>query len=163
MASSSTTTETTPSSAPSPADARALLLAYLAHRSVPCPRCRFDLRDAREARCPECGESLRLQVGTAQPLLGWLIVAMAPGVFSAIAGAILAVPMTLTTLFGRGAGIPPEAWFCESVAFVSVAILVVIWRGRWRFLALRPKVRAGIAIGLWVGHAIAAVWTIFVL
>ncbi len=106
---------------------------------------------------------IRLQVGAARPLLGWLIVAMAPGVFSAIAGGILAVPMTLSLLFGSGSGIPPEAWFCESVALVSVAFLAVIWRGRWRFLALRQELRGGLAAGLWIAHALAAAWAIFAL
>ena len=37
-----------------------LLIEYLRQHDVPCPRCRYNLRRAPEARCPECGQVLRL-------------------------------------------------------------------------------------------------------
>ncbi|MEO1535250.1 MAG: hypothetical protein AAFS11_06800 [Planctomycetota bacterium] len=37
------------------------LRAYLADRDVPCPGCKYNLRDATTADCPECGEQLYLQ------------------------------------------------------------------------------------------------------
>ena len=41
------------------------VIAYLKGRSVPCPRCAYDLRDAPTATCPECGEPLLLPGVTA--------------------------------------------------------------------------------------------------
>lgn len=135
-----------------------MLLEYLAGRSVPCPRCRSDLRDAREPRCPECGETIRLQVGAARPLVGWLILAIAPGIFSGLAGAMLGIPIVGSIWAGRGGRIPIEVWFCESVAVVSIVVLLGIWRWRWRFLALGRRGQAIFAIGLWSLHILAAVY-----
>lgn len=140
-----------------------MLLAFLANRSAPCPRCRFDLRDAREPRCPECGEPLRLQVGAARPLLGWFILAIAPGIFSAIAGAVLAVPLTLQSMFGRIGDIPPEPWFAEGVAVVSIAVLATLLRRRWWFVALPVRRQRTLAVVIWGLHVAAAGYLIFAL
>ena len=45
----------------------ALLQRYLANRDVPCPQCRYNLRDLTGNRCPECGEELELRVSPAEP------------------------------------------------------------------------------------------------
>lgn len=138
-----------------------MLREFLANRSTPCPRCRFDLRDVREPRCPECGEAIRLQVGATRPLVGWWIVAIAPGIFSAIAGTILAIPIGGTLLFGKAGGIPPEVWFCEAVAIVSVSLLVGLWRGRWWFLTRRPRTQGVLAASIWAMHVAAAAYALF--
>jgi len=44
-----------------------LLPAFLAERDVPCPSCGYNLRDLKEARCPECGEAIDLRVGLVEP------------------------------------------------------------------------------------------------
>ena len=128
-----------PNSSTDPADEHELLVHYLANRSTPCPRCRFDLRDVREPRCPECGEPIRLQVGAARPLIWWFIVAIAPGIFSGIAASILAIPMTVSLVLGLPGNIPPEIWFAESVGVVSVLLLAALLQWRWWFIARSPR------------------------
>lgn len=39
-----------------------LLARYLAHRDVPCPVCKYNLRDVKTAACPECGDPLVLKI-----------------------------------------------------------------------------------------------------
>lgn len=56
--------------APPPID---LIRQFLACRAVPCPHCNYDLRDAREPRCPECGMALVLTLaGQARIKRAWL-------------------------------------------------------------------------------------------
>jgi hypothetical protein len=152
-----------PSSSTDPADEHELLVHYLANRSTPCPRCRFDLRDVREPRCPECGEPIRLQVGAARPLIWWFIVAIAPGIFSGIAASILAIPMTVSLVLGLPGNIPPEIWFAESVGVVSVLLLAALLRWRWWFIARSPRRQISIAVSIWGVHALATAFLIFVL
>ncbi|MFM1832506.1 MAG: hypothetical protein RLZZ461_822 [Planctomycetota bacterium] len=152
-----------PSSPIDPADEHELLVHYLANRSTPCPRCRFDLRDVREPRCPECGEPIRLQVGAARPLIWWFIVAIAPGIFSGIAASILAIPMTVSLVLGLPGNIPPEIWFAESVGVVSVLLLAALLRWRWWFIARSPRRQISIAVSIWSAHALATAFLIFVL
>ena len=152
-----------PNSSTDPADEHELLVHYLANRSTPCTRCRFDLRDVREPRCPECGEPIRLQVGAARPLIWWFIVAIAPGIFSGIAASILAIPMTVSLVLGLPGNIPPEIWFAESVGVVSVLLLAALLQWRWRFIARSPRRQISIAVSIWGVHALATAFLIFVL
>jgi hypothetical protein len=152
-----------PNSSTEPADADDLLVAFLTNRTTPCPRCRFDLRDVREPRCPECGEPIRLQVGAARPLIWWFIVAIAPGIFSGIAASILAIPMTVSLVLGLPGNIPPEIWFAESVGVVSVLLLAALLRWRWWFIARSPRRQISIAVSIWGVHALATAFLIFVL
>ncbi|GIK18332.1 MAG: hypothetical protein DYG93_12645 [Leptolyngbya sp. PLA2] len=39
-----------------------MLIAFLADRDVPCPRCRYSLRGIAAPKCPECGVVLRLSL-----------------------------------------------------------------------------------------------------
>jgi hypothetical protein len=152
-----------PNSSTEPADADDLLVAFLSNRTTPCPRCRFDLRDVREPRCPECGESIQLQVGAARPLIWWFIVTIAPGIFSGIAASILAIPMTVSLVLGLPGNIPPEIWFAESVGVVSVLLLAALLRWRWWFIARSPRRQVTMAVVIWGGHALATAYLIFAL
>lgn len=38
-------------------DCGELLLQFLDRRSVPCPRCGYDLRDLTRSVCPECAKN----------------------------------------------------------------------------------------------------------
>lgn len=63
----------------------AALLAFVRDRDVPCPSCKYNLRQLAAPRCPECGEALVLQVGRGEPKLAlWL----ATGVPLFLAGGI---------------------------------------------------------------------------
>jgi hypothetical protein len=121
------------------------------------------LRDVREPRCPECGESIRLQVGAARPLIWWFIVAIAPWIFSGIAASILAIPMTASLILGLPGNIPPEIWFAESVGVVSVLLLAALLRWRWWFISRSPRRQISIAVSIWSAHALATAFLIFVL
>src|SRR5215471_11172765 len=61
-----------------------LLLMFVHDRSVPCPRCGYDLRALTQPRCPECREPLKLVVGRAHVQHLWFLLTIAPGIFSGI-------------------------------------------------------------------------------
>ncbi|MDY7108712.1 MAG: hypothetical protein SYC29_08750 [Planctomycetota bacterium] len=44
-----------------------LVRQYLAKRSVPCPKCGYDLRGLTGTKCPECGLELRLSMLQPRP------------------------------------------------------------------------------------------------
>jgi hypothetical protein len=124
-----------------PRDPR-LLAEYLAGRSVPCPRCGYDLRDLRGTRCPECGDALRLQVGLVEPRpAAFLTLTLFAGMAAATGG------LFWLFLWAEG-GIPRmvEA-FAEWVADpAGPALLPTSYRGRQMPIA-------GILLALAVGGA----------
>lgn len=86
---------------------------------APCPACGYNLRGLTHPVCPECEHDLVLTIGLARPRLGWLLVALVPGMFSGVAGLLLsgliffvaiiegdlAPPgIVLLALFGVGSG-----------------------------------------------------------
>src|SRR4051812_39647348 len=44
-----------------------MLLAYVRDRDVPCPLCKYNLRNLTIPRCPECGQPLTIGVGLKEP------------------------------------------------------------------------------------------------
>src|SRR5262249_34908141 len=105
MGSSSTTVAVVEDSANAPsrtADGQTLLLQFIHERDVPCPRCDYNLRNLTVPTCPECHEPLRLAVGLRRPKFGWLIAALAPGIFSGIAAFFMGGMLILMTLSPRG-------------------------------------------------------------
>ncbi|MEM9415874.1 MAG: hypothetical protein AAGA29_10415 [Planctomycetota bacterium] len=57
---------------PPPDETRALL-DYVAQREVGCPRCGYNLRGLTQPNCPECGNGLKLTVGSISPInRAWL-------------------------------------------------------------------------------------------
>ncbi|HEX2836739.1 MAG TPA: hypothetical protein VHN77_01295 [Phycisphaerales bacterium] len=76
------------------------LVAFLAHRDVPCPRCNYNLRGNTSAACPEC--ACPLIVGVKEDLPAARSV-MLPVVFAAFAAALaglMYVAITLRFKFG---------------------------------------------------------------
>ena len=73
------------SASPDTPNDTALLLAFVRERDVECPRCGYNLRNLTQPVCPECHELLILKVGVRKFRLVWLILMLAPGLFSAIA------------------------------------------------------------------------------
>lgn len=45
------------------------LLAFLQSHDIPCPLCKYNLRNLTHPRCPECGRDLKLTVGLTEPVL----------------------------------------------------------------------------------------------
>lgn len=133
------------------------VIAYLAGRSVPCPRCAYDLRDNTTANCPECGEPLVLKVGTPRGIFGWLILAMAPGCFSGIAAVFVLIPITINFIvnFPTPVGVPWPFVGAETFGFVSGGSVVVMYRRRHEILALSTGRQRWFALGVWGVHACA--------
>ncbi len=133
------------------------VIAYLAGRSVPCPRCAYDLRDNTTANCPECGEPLVLKVGTPRAVFGWFLLTIAPGCFSGIAATFLLVPITVTFIrtFPARTGLPWPVVAADLFGFTSAAGVWLMYRHRHAILALKHSRQRWLAAGIWTIHAIA--------
>src|SRR5688572_30282901 len=137
-------------------DTAAEVVEFLKGRSVPCPRCAYDLRDIQTATCPECGEPLVLKIGSPRARFGWLVLAMAPGCFSGVAALFVMVPIGLTMgrSFPAGQGLPWPVVVADAFGFMSAASVGVMYWHRHRFMSLTAR-RQGIFAG--------AVWGVHVL
>src|SRR5262245_36038274 len=100
-------------------DPHAEVVALLSGRSAPCPRCGYDLRDAPTAKCPECGETLVLKIGSPKARFGWLVLAIAPGCFSGVAALFVMIPvgMTLVLRLPAGKGAPWPVMVADAFGF----------------------------------------------
>ena len=125
------------------------VIAFLRGRSVPCPRCAYDLRDIQTARCPECGEPLVLKIGSPRARFGWLVLAMAPGCFSGVAALFVMVPVGATVLriLPRGQGPPWPIVVADAFGFLSAASVGLMYRHRHRVMAW-PVRRQGTFAGI---------------
>lgn len=147
---------TPPHDASPPHDPDAEVVAFLRGRSAPCPRCAYDLRDISAAKCPECGETLVLKVGSPQARFGWLVLAMAPGCFSGVAALFVMVPI-VATLWQRlppGQGAPWPIMGADAFGFVSAASVVLMYRHRHRLMARRTRRQAIFAGAVWAIHVL---------
>lgn len=131
------------------------VVAFARDRSVPCPRCAYDLRNIEQARCPECGEPLVLRIGTPRPRFGWLILAMAPGCFSGVAAVPFAIPTYWALMRPHGSGPPLSFVFAEAFGVLSAGAVVYMYRSRQQFMALPFKRQSQIAVGVWLIHFLA--------
>jgi len=139
------------------ADPEAQLVAFVAGRSVPCPRCGYDLRDIRNARCPECAEPLILKVGSPRASFGWLVLAMVPGCFSGVAATFLLIPigMTLWHRFPPGPNLPWPVIGADVFGFLSAACVGLMYRQRQRILSRTLRDQATFAACVWLIHILA--------
>ena len=133
------------------------VLAFLKGRSVPCPRCAYDLRDLQNARCPECGEPLVIKIGSPRARFGWLVLAMAPGCFSGVAALFVMVPiaMTIGRRFPPGQGLPWPVVVADAFGFLSAASVVLMYRHRHRFMSWSPRRQGAFAGIVWGIHVLA--------
>ncbi|MCH8805304.1 MAG: hypothetical protein IH986_04375 [Planctomycetes bacterium] len=60
-----------------------LLVEMLRRRDVPCPVCRYNLRNLTSSVCPECGHRLTLRVGSVDPPFGALLLLLTPMLMTA--------------------------------------------------------------------------------
>ena len=146
-------------------DPDAEVLAFLAGRSAPCPRCAIDLRDIRTARCPECGEPLVLQIGSTRVRFAWLVLAMAPGCFSGVAALFVLVPVALTILgwFPADEGVSWPIMAADAFGFLSAASVGFMYQRRHRIMAWGSRRQAAFAAAVWGAHILAFVLVFFAL
>lgn len=139
------------------------VVAFLAGRSVPCPRCAYDLRDIKAAKCPECGEPLVLKIGTPNVRFGWLVLAMAPGCFSGVAALFVLVPISMTIVRGlpAGQGVPWQLVAADVFGFVSAASVALMYRHRHRIMAWTARRQGTFAGTVWGIHVLALALLVF--
>lgn len=135
-------------------DPAAEVVAFLAGRSYPCPRCGYDLRDIQHPRCPECAEPLVLQIGSSKSRFGWLVLAMAPGCFSGVAAVFVLVPVifTITRPPAPGQPFPWPIIAADVFGFCSAASVAFMYRHRHRIMSWRAKRQGLFAAGVWGVH-----------
>ncbi len=79
----------------STADETEHLLAFLRNRDAECPSCGYNLRDLTKPICPECKEALVLKVGSRTYPIRWLLITIAPGIFTGIMVGVMVVVAAL--------------------------------------------------------------------
>lgn len=137
-------------------DQHAELVAFLENRSVPCPRCGYDLRNIQSPVCPECAEPLILKVGSPRARFGWLILAMAPGCFSGVASLFVLVPVFVTIYrqLPKGQGVPWPVMVADAFGFLSAASVIVMYRHRHEFMSWNVRRQGAFAASVWGIHVL---------
>jgi hypothetical protein len=131
------------------------LLAHVRGRDVPCPQCGYSLRDLVDPRCPECGERLELRVGVVTPRFGWLVAAMAPGMFSGVCAVLLAGPLLWMFRYAGAGGPPWILYIADAFGFLSCLAAVWMYRKRRRVMAWRTPRQIRLAVVVWIVHIAA--------
>jgi hypothetical protein len=146
-------------------DPDAEVVAFLTGRSAPCPRCAYDLRDIKTAKCPECGEPLVLKVGSPRARFGWLVLAMAPGCFSGVAAMFVLIPVAVST-WQRS----PPPWpivFADGFGFFSAVSVALMYRHRQRIMSWKARQQGAFAGAVWgvhvlmLGLVLASMWLLY--
>lgn len=133
------------------------VIAFLKDRSVPCPRCTYDLRDNQSASCPECGEPLVLKIGSPRQRFGWLFLAMAPGCFSGVAALFVLIPICvgLWLHLPKGQRMPWPGVCADIFGFLSAFSLILLYRQRHAILAWSTRRQALFTAAIWAVHITA--------
>ncbi|MEM7227529.1 MAG: hypothetical protein AAF432_01810 [Planctomycetota bacterium] len=127
------------------------LLEYLRERDVPCPLCKYNLRDLTQPQCPECHHDLKLTVGAVNPQFLWFIVALAPCIFATIAAVLLLIPMGMQMVFGQTPP-PLPMWALDGTGWLSAVAGVILIRDRFRFLGMPLQRQRTVAAIVWFLH-----------
>lgn len=137
----------------STSDEKDHLLAFLRDRDAECPNCSYNLRDLTKPICPECKEDLVLEVGSRIYPIRWLLITVAPGIFTGITAGVMMVLVALI-------GLPPNPIPLNAIitaiffALSTVTSIAIIFMHR-RFIR-QPQPRQVLwAIGNWVIHLTA--------
>ena len=133
-----------------------LLLQFLEGRSLPCPRCGYDLRDLTRPVCPECGEELALTVGRRHSNYELLIATLAPGIFSGIAAGLLLVPVAYLA-FARSLRAPLEIVVLDLFGLTSALGSLVLFRRRREFMSQPRRRQVLWLVATWAIHITALV------
>lgn len=135
---------------PDPTADRAALLDFLAERDIDCPVCAYQIRGLTSERCPECGASLRLQVGSLDLRLGpWLTgllsIALPFGLFAIIL-AIFLIDLVFDSGRSRGPGL--GRFILGVVVYGSGLAAMIGVRRRFWSRRRQTQVRFAVAIAL---------------
>ena len=133
------------------------LIEFLQGRSVSCPRCGYDLRDAPIPKCPECAEPLELRVGTPRFRFGWLILAMVPGCFSGVTACLFVFPIWRTIGQPKGRGVPTSIMVATMFGFLSALSVLLLYRARHGIMRWATRAQVVLAAGIWGIHILAFV------
>jgi hypothetical protein len=146
-----------PPTTPPIQDTAAEVVEFLKGRSVPCPRCAYDLRDIQTAMCPECGEPLVLKIGSPRARFGWLVLAMAPGCFSGVAALFVMIPIAVTIgrRLGPGQGVPWPVMVADAFGFFSAATVGLMYWHRHRMMGWTSRRQGVFAATVWGVHVLA--------
>ena len=141
-------------------DDTARLLEFLRGRDIPCPLCRYNLRDLTAPQCPECRHEILLTVGVTRPKFLWFLLAVAPCMFAGIAAGLLLIPMILQPLGGGGSP-EPLIFALDALGWLSALGGLVLIRYRFVFLRQPPNRQRVYAAAVWGINALA--FLVFVL
>lgn len=128
-----------------------MLLQFVRERDVHCPRCDYNLRNLTQPMCPECREELRLTVGVRRTQIGWLVAALAPGIFSGIAAFFLAGGLVMAGLSPRGK-IIWQPVVLDAFGWASAMVAAIIFFRRYKFLKQRSEMQMTITGVIWFVH-----------
>ena len=111
------------------------LRQFLAGRDVPCPMCKYNLRDLVGNRCPECGRSITLAVKAAE----FNLATFTAGVVILAAGAgFFVVAFLCPLLCDNGVPVPRDVFWLVSVVLAINAAAIHVWIRSWRLLSTGP-------------------------
>jgi hypothetical protein len=79
----------------------AMLLDFLTKYEAKCPVCKYNLHGLTQPRCPECGNALRLSVGSSGYPLLWLVILLVAMCLSAGCGVLSGIVMTAEVIRTR--------------------------------------------------------------
>ena len=127
------------------------LLEFLRGRDMSCPACRYNLRDLTQPICPECRQRLSLTVGVRDLRIGFLLVTLAPGIFSGIAAVLLSIPLLLATILGAGP-VPGLLVAIDLFGWCSGIAALVLVRRRYAFLRRDHGIQLTWAVATWAVH-----------
>jgi len=96
------------------------LLAFVRDRDINCPLCGYNLRALTVPRCPECGQTLKLTVGLAEPFLKAWIACAAATCLSAGVGFLILYLLT------KAGPAPPFRSALEAISFYAFPAMIPI-------------------------------------
>ncbi|MDY7107684.1 MAG: hypothetical protein SYC29_03515 [Planctomycetota bacterium] len=134
-------------------DETRMLLAFVHDRDATCPACGYNLRNLTRPICPECRQELILSVGLRKPPeVAYLVLTLAPGIFSGICTVLIVGTMLIIPGAGGQGPIPPGAVLLLTFGALSGLTAAGLLLARHRFVRLGRDVQIWCAIVTWAVH-----------
>ena len=105
------------------------LQAFLAASDTPCPRCGYNLRDARGMACPECGSTLRLTLVPEHNVMAarWALLLVCGWLIAANVVQALQALNVAREWAGGGLRLNVPAWWWLTTAWPAACCLVGVF------------------------------------